>query len=150
MLRNARTRPPDRFSALRLLAVSPTRNPAADFKPRDILAEAKEENFARVDAKELPDLLAKMEGYDGDALTRLAMRLMAYTFVRTSELIESAWTEFDLDDGRWDYSSRAHEDGHAAYRSVVSTVPGSPASAQTAHRAMEGLCSRGRRINRSP
>ena len=78
------------------------RNPAADFKPKDILAEAKEANFARVDAKELPDLLLKMESYDGDALTRLAMRLMAYTFVRTSELIESEWSEFDLDDARWD------------------------------------------------
>jgi integrase len=79
-----------------------SRNPAADFKPSDILAEAKEENFARVDAKELPDLLLKMENYDGDALTRLAMRLMAYTFVRTSELIESEWLEFDLDNARWD------------------------------------------------
>jgi integrase len=79
-----------------------TRNPAADFKPRDILSEANSENFARVDAKELPALLVKMESYDGDALTRLAMRLMAYTFVRTSELIESEWPEFDLDNARWD------------------------------------------------
>ena len=79
-----------------------TRNPAADFKPSDILAEASSENFARVDAKELPNLLLKMESYDGDALTRLAMRLMAYTFVRTSELIESQWPEFDLDHARWD------------------------------------------------
>jgi integrase len=79
-----------------------TRNPAADFKPSDILSEASSENFARVDAKELPNLLLKMESYDGDALTRLAMRLMAYTFVRTSELIESQWPEFDLDHARWD------------------------------------------------
>jgi hypothetical protein len=27
-----------------------SRNPAADFKPKDILAEAREENLARVDA----------------------------------------------------------------------------------------------------
>ncbi|HEY1578000.1 MAG TPA: SDR family oxidoreductase [Terracidiphilus sp.] len=67
-----------------------TRNPAADFKPRDILAEASSENFARVDAKDLPTLLVKMESYDGDALTRFAMRLMAYTFVRTSELMVKA------------------------------------------------------------
>ena len=79
-----------------------SRNPAADFKPKDILAESKEENFSRVDAKELPTLLAKMVSYDGDAITRLAMRLMAYTFVRTSELIESEWPEFDLDKARWD------------------------------------------------
>lgn len=79
-----------------------SRNPAADFKSSDILAKAKEENFARVSSKELPVLLLKIENYDGDALTRLAMRLMAYTFVRTSELIESEWSEFDLEGSRWD------------------------------------------------
>jgi integrase len=42
------------------------------------------------------------KGTTGDALTRLAMRLIAYTFVRTSELIESEWSEFDLDGARWD------------------------------------------------
>ena len=46
-----------------------TRNAAADFKPSDILAESKSENFARVDAKELPAPLVKLESYDGDALT---------------------------------------------------------------------------------
>ena len=55
-----------------------------------------------MDAKDLPNLLARMHGYDGDALTRFAMRLMAYTFVRTTELIESQWLEFDLDNARWD------------------------------------------------
>jgi integrase len=79
-----------------------SRNPAADFKPKDILTEATEENFSRVDAKELPTLLAKMVNYDGDAITCLAMRLMAYTFVRTSELIEAEWSEFEPDKHRWD------------------------------------------------
>jgi integrase len=87
-----------RFAVVRDIA---SRNPAADFKPRDILAEARTENRARVDAKELPVFLAKMEDYNGDALTRLAMRLMAYTFVRTSEEIEAPWSEFDLDEARW-------------------------------------------------
>lgn len=79
-----------------------SRNPAADFKPSDILAEGRSENFARVDAKDLPVLLNRMQGYEGDSLTRLAMRLLAYTFVRTSELIEAEWPEFDLDNSRWD------------------------------------------------
>lgn len=78
-----------------------SRNPAADFKPRDILAKVKMENFARVDAADLPKLLTKMDGYNGDALTRFAMKLVAYTFVRTSELIEAPWPEFDLDNARW-------------------------------------------------
>jgi integrase len=87
-----------RFAIARDIA---SRNPAADFKPRDILAEAKTENRARVNAKELPELLAKMDDYNGDAITRFAMKLMAYTFVRTSEEIEAPWTEFDLDEARW-------------------------------------------------
>ena len=43
-----------------------------------------------------------MESYNGDALTRLAMRLISYTFVRTSELIEAEWSEFELEGARWD------------------------------------------------
>jgi integrase len=77
------------------------RNPAADFKPRDILLQATSENFARVDVKDLPELLAKMDDYWGDAITRFALKLVAYTFVRTSELIEAPWTEFDLDNAHW-------------------------------------------------
>jgi integrase len=87
-----------RFAIARGIA---SRNPAADFKPSDILAQARTEKFARVDARELPELLAKMDDYNGDALTRFAMKLMAYTFVRTSELIEAPWPEFDLDNARW-------------------------------------------------
>src|SRR5271155_656997 len=87
-----------RFAVARGIA---SRNPAADFRPRDILAAARTENRARVDAKELPELLAKMDDYNGDATTRFALKLMAYTFVRTSEEIEAPWTEFDLDEVRW-------------------------------------------------
>jgi hypothetical protein len=35
-------------------------------------------------------------------VTRLAMKLMALTFVRTSELIGARWAEFDLKAERWD------------------------------------------------
>jgi integrase len=88
-----------RFAIARELA---SRNPAADFKPRDVLAATKSENFAHVDEKDLPELLAKMDDYNGDALTRFGLKLLAYCFPRTSELIEAPWTEFDLDRARWD------------------------------------------------
>ena len=78
-----------------------SRNPAAGFNPRDILSGTKTENFARVEARELPELLAKMDDCNGVAITRFAMKLMAYTFVRTSELIAAPWLEFDLDNARW-------------------------------------------------
>lgn len=79
-----------------------TRNPASDIKPGDILAARKKKNYARLDSKELPALLRHMEAYQGSAITRLAMKLMALTFVRTSELIGARWEEFDLDAKRWD------------------------------------------------
>jgi integrase len=59
-------------------------------------------NYARIDTKELPELLRHIEAYQGAAVTRLAMKLMAMTFVRTSELIGARWSEFDLQARRWD------------------------------------------------
>ena len=49
----------------------------------------------------MPELLVKIDDYNGGAITRLAIKLMAYTFVRTSEEIEAPWPEFDLDEARW-------------------------------------------------
>lgn len=78
------------------------RNPAIDIRPSDVLASRKKQNYARIDAKELPDLLRRIEVYQGSATTRIAIKLMAMTFVRTSELIGAQWNEFDLDACRWD------------------------------------------------
>jgi integrase len=77
------------------------RNPAADIKPGDVLRPRAKVNLARVDAAELPALLRAIEVYRGKVLTRLAMKLMALTFVRTSELIGARWSEIDFDARRW-------------------------------------------------
>jgi len=77
------------------------RNPAADVKPSDALKPRKKENYARLDAKEMPELLRKIEAYQGSAYTRLAIKLMALTFVRTGELIGARWSEFDLEAAEW-------------------------------------------------
>ncbi len=78
------------------------RNPAVEIRPSDVLASRRKENYARLDGKELPELLRKIEVYNGSTVTRVAIKLMAMTFVRTSELIGARWEEFDLDGGRWD------------------------------------------------
>jgi integrase len=78
------------------------RNPASEIKPGDILKSRQKENHARVDAKELPALLRAIDVYQGKHVTRLAMKLMAMTFVRTSELIGAKWEEFNLEAARWD------------------------------------------------
>lgn len=79
-----------------------TRNPAADIRPGDVIQSRTKTNYARIDAKELPALMRRIEVYQGSSTTRLAMKLMAMTFVRTSELIGARWAEFDLDAARWD------------------------------------------------
>ena len=77
------------------------RNPASDIKPGDILPSRRQTNYARVDAKELPGLLRAIEAYQGTPVTRMAIKLLALTFVRTSELIGAKWNEFDLQAGQW-------------------------------------------------
>jgi integrase len=78
------------------------RSPSSEIRPGDILKSTRKVNYSRVDARELPALLRNIEVYQGTHVTRLAIKLMALTFVRTSELIGAKWTEFDLEAGRWD------------------------------------------------
>ena len=78
------------------------RNPSSEIRPSDILKSTRRVNYARIDARELSNLLKAIEVYQGTHVTRLAMKLMAFTFVRTSELIGAKWAEFDLEAARWD------------------------------------------------
>jgi integrase len=78
-----------------------TQNPVAGVKPADILKARKKRHFPRVDAQELPKLLAAIDAYAGSEHTCLALQLMALTFVRTSELIGARWAEFDFKAARW-------------------------------------------------
>jgi integrase len=50
----------------------------------------------------MPELLRAIEVYQGTHVTRLALKLMTLTFVRTSELIGAMWAEFDPEAARWD------------------------------------------------
>jgi integrase len=77
------------------------RNPAADVRPADALKPRKKDHYARLDTKELPELLRKIEAYQGSPWTRLAIKLMMLTFVRTGELIGAQWDEFDLEAREW-------------------------------------------------
>ncbi|MCE4553604.1 tyrosine-type recombinase/integrase [Roseateles cellulosilyticus] len=111
-----------------------SRNPATDVRPSDVLPSRKKQNYARVSAQELPDLLRKIEVYQGAAITRAAMKLMAMTFVRTSELIGARWEEFDLDAGRWDIPAVLSLDGRWPW---LETAPNHPGGAK--RKETEGL-----------
>lgn len=80
-------------------------NPAKNIDAKLAFKPHVEKNFKRVTIKELPALLRDIDGYGisvaGTELTRLGLQLLAYTFVRTSELIGARWDEIDLKKGVW-------------------------------------------------
>lgn len=78
-----------------------TRNLSTDL--RGALTPHVKQHQAAVRPEELPDLLRAIAKYDetGDKQTRLALQLLAQTFVRTNELIGAEWVEFDLDNALW-------------------------------------------------
>jgi integrase len=76
-----------------------TYNPAADMKW--VLKTRKVEHRSAISRVELPDFLKKLDSYSGDPVTKLALRLIVLTFVRTGELRGARWEEFDLDQGEW-------------------------------------------------
>jgi integrase len=78
------------------------RNPAAEFKPGDVLKEKTVTNHPRVDRRDLPKLLLAMENDTGTEITKTAMWVMARTFLRTTELREAPWSEIDLEQGWWE------------------------------------------------
>lgn len=49
----------------------------------------------------LPELLQRIDGYNGRAMTRIAVLLTLHVFVRSSELRFARWSEFDLAAGLW-------------------------------------------------
>ncbi len=78
------------------------RDPTQDLK--DALKPVKPGHFAAIEPNDLGAFLWALNRNEARlfAPTRIAMRLMLLTFVRTSELIEARWKEFDLDGGLWD------------------------------------------------
>lgn len=78
-----------------------SRNLSTDL--RGALTPHKKQHQSAVRSEELPELLRAIAGYDeiGDKQTRLALQLLAQTFVRTNELIGAEWVEFDLDNALW-------------------------------------------------
>lgn len=75
-------------------------NPATAFRPRDVLALVKSENHKRVSELALPKLLVAIDEYKSPVV-RYAMKMMAMSFVRTSELVSAEWHEIDFKACRW-------------------------------------------------
>lgn len=78
------------------------RNPAADIDAETVLKKGTGvKHMARVKPVEIPQLMRDIAAYQGDLVTRLALRFMALTFTRTTEMINAEWDEFDECAAEW-------------------------------------------------
>lgn len=75
------------------------RNPVPDL--RGALKTPVVKHRAYLAEADLPVYLQKLENYDGSVQTRLALRLLLLTFVRTTELRAAQWNEIDWDKAEW-------------------------------------------------
>lgn len=71
---------------------------------KDALKPYKRGHYAALSPRELPDFLKALDQNDIRAFpqTLIALELLMYTFVRTSELIKATWNEFDLENMTWE------------------------------------------------
>lgn len=74
-------------------------NPAADLK--GALKAAHTRSYASLSEKDIPNFLKALDNYGGYKTTKLAIRLLMLTFVRTGELRGARWEEFDFENKLW-------------------------------------------------
>lgn len=77
------------------------KDPTADLK--DALKPFQHGHFAALEADDLPEFLNALKENKARLYlqTQNAIRFLLLTFVRTSELIEAKWNEFDLEHAQW-------------------------------------------------
>jgi integrase len=75
-------------------------NPASELA--SALTAPKSTHYPHLLADELPDFLQALAAYTGSPITRLATRILMLTGVRTVELRQAEWKEFDFDKRTWE------------------------------------------------
>ena len=71
-----------------------TRDPAADLRGA-LRAPPKVKHHAALPEADLAEFVSRLDGYEGEPRTRLALKLTLLTFVRSSEVRFAAWSEFE-------------------------------------------------------
>lgn len=74
-------------------------NPADSL--RNVIQTRKVTHRAALPASALPAFLEKLDTYQGQKLTQLALKLIVLTFVRPGELRGAEWSEFDIEKAEW-------------------------------------------------
>jgi integrase len=75
------------------------RNPVPDL--RGALKTPVVKHYSYLKPDELPSYLKNLDNYDGGLQTKLALRFLLLTFVRSIELRGAQWTEIDWDKAEW-------------------------------------------------
>ncbi|HET6972020.1 MAG TPA: integrase arm-type DNA-binding domain-containing protein, partial [Phenylobacterium sp.] len=70
------------------------RDPTADLRGA-LKAREPAKRRSALKAADLPEFLRDLDAYSGDEVTKLALKLALYTFVRTQEIRFAAWDEFE-------------------------------------------------------
>ncbi len=70
------------------------RDPAADLRGA-LKASPPKQHLAAMPRNELPSFLRQLDDYDGDPITRLALKFTILTLVRTKELRSAEWRELE-------------------------------------------------------
>lgn len=75
---------------------------------RDITADLrgglktrKKENFSYLKEDELPEFFSRLNAYNGELQTKLGLRLLVLTFVRSTELRGAKWEEINFEKAEW-------------------------------------------------
>lgn len=74
------------------------RDPTQDLRGA-LKSPGRQQHHRALPRDDLPDFLHALDAYDGEPMTRLALKLMVLTFVRTTELRAARWSEFEGLDG---------------------------------------------------
>lgn len=77
------------------------RNPAFQLRAAMSNARPVKRKMRMLPLSDLPEFLRKLEDYDGEELTKLAIKLCILTAARTNEINNARWNEFDLTASMW-------------------------------------------------
>jgi integrase len=76
-------------------------DPTYPLKPSEILKPRQVRHRAALAETDLPDFLRRLEAYQGEPSTRLALTLLMLTAVRPVELRGALWSEIDVQKALW-------------------------------------------------
>lgn len=78
------------------------RNPASDIEISEIIGKSKEKHYPTItDDTGIKNLLISIKEYGGELSTKYALIMLAYTFVRPTNIRLALWEEIDFKNKQW-------------------------------------------------